>query len=322
MPFQWRQNGAGVKPHLISKSAGSPLWPGEPYHHLWCDAARVIDNPVPGQPGACHLLENRIMPPTRASESQAAQTEDIVNQIVARLKADDGLWDKLTERLSNKVKENLDTQLKVIHDRIDALETKLVKREEFDTKVVQIESSIHDIESNAIPGINHIIQQLTLSHLDLNLHRRKWGVIVSGLAGDEGEDESKTRKAMIDMGTDKLNVNAANSDFTACHRLKQEKDAPIIARFADLSTRDKWMSNAKKLKGSKVSISVDVPPCLRDVKKELVSIKQDLPAEEKRRSYIRHLPSYPYFRLIKHNSPPIDHTFSKEMIVKKCLDLE
>ena len=171
---------------------------------------------------------------------------------------------------------------------------------------------------------NTILQKLALSHLDLNVHRRKWGVIISGLQGEKGESEKKTRAAVVELGKQTLGVrDALTSDFTACHRLKQEPNAPLIARFADLSKCDAWMVNAKKLKDTHVSISVDVPPCLRKVKKELVDLKKGLPdAEARRRSYIRHLPTFPYFKLIRHDTAPTDHSFTKDMILKECLNLD
>ena len=164
--------------------------------------------------------------------------------------------------------------------------------------------------------------KLTMSHIDLNMHRRKWGVLISGLEGKSGESEKDTRASVVDLGKKTLKLNdTVTTDFVACHRLKQEANAPIIARFSDLSTRDAWMAKTKNLKNTNISISVDVPPCLRKVKKELVDIKKTLNDESRRRSYIRHYPSYPYFKLIRHDSAPTVPSFSKESIAQSCLDM-
>ena len=220
-----------------------------------------------------------------------------------------------------EIEKSLDTKFKQftkdIRDRISKIETGLKT----------VTDDIATIKTDTLPKITShydaVLQKLTLSHLDLNVHRRKWGVIISGLDGESGESEKDTRQSVIDLGKKKLKIKDAElKDFSACHRLKSAANAPIIARFTDLSKRDTWMSKAKLLKNTNTSISVDVPPCLRDVKKELVEAKKKLPEEARRRSYIKHYPSFPYFKLIRHDAEPTMHSYSEEGIARKCLDLK
>ena len=252
----------------------------------------------------------------------------------------DEYWDKMRELIRVEVNTSLDERLKefkaTTNRRLGELEAKVGKIDTLDNTVQQIDRSIQshsnaveDFKLKVLPAmvnhVNGVLQRLTLSHVDLNMHRRKWGVIISGLKGASGESEADTRNAVVNMGKTKLKIsNADRQDFVACHRLKQGDSAPIIARFADLSQRDAWLAKAKSLKDTGISIAVDVPPCLRDVKKQLVDIKKSLLTQEaRRRSYIRHYPSYPYFKLIRHDkNEPTLHTYSKDDIAKKCLDLK
>ena len=104
------------------------------------------------------------------------------------------------------------------------------------------------------------------------------------------------------------------------------KGSSIHARFVDLSTRDRFLANAKKLARSKqkgISISVDVPPCLRKVRKELADLRKGLPDERKRRSFIKHLPSWPYFQLQEKADDNVitvtKHSFSRETVALSAL---
>ena len=133
------------------------------------------------------------------------------------------------------------------------------------------------------------------------------------------------------MARDKLLIpEAKESDLGACHRLKSDSDdSGIIARFVDLDTRDKWLSSAKNLsklklpKDKSISISVDLPPCLREVKKQLAMKRKDLKPEFKRRSYIKHMPKWPYlelkYKVTDDNTRSIQHEFSKNDVARAAL---
>ena len=212
-----------------------------------------------------------------------------------------------------------------------------VKLNPLEGRIAAVEQALtsynKDVEhmKNSLPGLsqhlNSVVTALSLQNVDLNMHRRKYSLIIQGLKGSAGEDSSKNRAALIEFARDKLKVdNAKESDLAACHRLTQKKDAGIIARFIDLSTRDEWLKNAKNLKGrsDKISISIDLPPCLRAAKKELMERRRDLPSDVKKHSYIKYMKSWPYVSLVSTNkqaksSKQFNHSFTKEQIALAAL---
>ena len=83
----------------------------------------------------------------------------------------------------------------------------------------------------------------------MEVHLRKWNLIIQGVKGTANKNESTTREAAIVLATTGLRVvNAANSRIAACHRLNNKENAPIIVKFCDLSERNRWLDGAKNLK--------------------------------------------------------------------------
>ena len=159
------------------------------------------------------------------------------------------------------------------------------------------------------------------------MHRRKWSLILQGVPGKPDEPSDDTRKAIIEMAKKKLKLKDTkdspirDDQFAACHRLKSDAGSAIIARFVDLKQRDRWLAHAKHLAQSNISMSVDVPPSLRKAKNQLMAVRKDLAPEEKKRSFIKHLPSWPYLILHRKGQDPIHHTFSKGDIIGQAVNL-
>lgn len=110
--------------------------------------------------------------------------------------------------------------------------------------------------------------------------------------------------------------------FAACHRLKQERDAGIIARFVDLQQRNRWLQGARKLKGKNLNISIspDLPPVLLPLKKELLTKRSTLAPEAKARAHVRHLRQWPYLELsMGKNKEAIHPSLSQRDIVESYL---
>lgn len=94
--------------------------------------------------------------------------------------------------------------------------------------------------------------------------------------------------------------------------------------FTDLSKRNQWLANSKHLRGhtDRITLSPDLPPPLRQCKTELLNQRKSLPAEKKRRSFIRQLAQWPYVELVVPDAAPIQHTFSKATILQGALKLD
>jgi hypothetical protein len=160
--------------------------------------------------------------------------------------------------------------------------------------------------------------------LDIDMHRRKWSVIISGLPGQANEKEVDTRLAAQNFAIHKLKITDADSHMMgACHRLSKEENAPILARFLDLDNRNKWLSSAKNLKGSgtRISISPDMCPALRPLKKNIMQQRKALKQDGHEQIKVKYHPSWPYISLSTRGHPSIVPALSKKNIISNYLGL-
>jgi hypothetical protein len=111
------------------------------------------------------------------------------------------------------------------------------------------------------------------------MHKRKWSIIVSGVPGEQRKHESRTREAMIKFARKDLQIEQANlTSFTACHRLRNTANAPVLVSFLDLA-QDTWLRKAHLLRNAppKMAITQDLPPSLRELRNEVYERKKSLP---------------------------------------------
>ena len=138
--------------------------------------------------------------------------------------------------------------------------------EALETSALASDSRVKTVITNALLSITTHIASITtalaMRQLELELHWRKWALIINGVAGAANERDDDTWVACIRLANDTLKVpNAGNTCISACHRPSQEPDAGILIRFRKLSQRNLWQQNAKNLKGKDISISPDLPLC-------------------------------------------------------------
>ena len=179
----------------------------------------------------------------------------------------------------------------VLGDRLDWIEARLEDLAQLQQVVTDLRKSTADTSERmddllkvTIPALakhfEDVTSALVMRQLDQDVHRRKWSLTIQGLPGEDKEDEGDTRRACIDFAKAHLGLtDASERDFAACHRLNQRIDAGIIARFTDLQQRDRWLLGARSLKNSdrRISISPDLPPVVRPLKKELLEKKTSTP---------------------------------------------
>ena len=82
----------------------------------------------------------------------------------------------------------------------------------------------HHLTQTKLPELSSHLEQLAsalvLRTLDMEVHSRKWNLIMQGVKGPANENECTTRETAIVLATTGLRVvNAANSRIAACHRL-------------------------------------------------------------------------------------------------------
>lgn len=236
------------------------------------------------------------------------------------------------------IKDKFATFQKQIADKVDHLEKKIEdvaslqsSIDRIETSVQEIKSSTNKLKTDTIPGLvdhmNSMLTHIGLQNVDLNMHRRKFSLIIQGLPGKAEESSDDTRKAVLDMAKKNLKLKDTRDtplredQLSACHRLQTTAGSAVIARFVDLKQRDRWLAHAKHLANSQISMSVDVPPCLRKAKQQLMAVRKDLAPEAKKRSFVKHLPTWPYLLLQRKGEEPIHHKFTKSDIVSLALKL-
>ena len=187
---------------------------------------------------------------------------------------------------------------------------------------------IDDVMNNEIPLLHdkftNLALMLAIQTLDIDVHRRKWNLVIHGIKGNAAEPESVTRGKCVKFAKDDLQIpDAEQHRYAACHRLRRSPDAAIIIRFSDLKDRNQWLGHAKNLQQNNpsVSLSVDMPPILRPLKTELLNIRKNLQPQVKKETKVKHLVSWPYVELIMPgNQDPKHPSATKETIVQNLLD--
>ena len=170
---------------------------------------------------------------------------------------------KAIRKCIDEALEPIKTDISQIRNSITTINTRITDIErgiEFTTK--RVEDTIKNILPAMSDHMSKIAQGLAKQTLAMDVHRRKWNLVLHGLSGEPGEDADKTRDTCLRFAEQALQIpNAAQTHLSACHRLSRKKDAGIIIRFCDIRDRDKWMSATKHLKNhpGKISLSPDLP---------------------------------------------------------------
>ena len=188
----------------------------------------------------------------------------------------------LLTMIRNTVRDEIQAVVKQeVSDRLDRFEQQLTQLSALQQQMGDVTASIdftskklEGLKSSSLPAlyshVGRIAEVLAMQTLDLDMHRRKWSLTINGTKRASGEDDVDTRNACVQLARDHLGIPDADpNDLAACHRLARKEDAGIILKFRDLSRRNEWLFGAKHLKGHSdaISISPDVPPVLRAVKK-------------------------------------------------------
>ena len=221
---------------------------------------------------------------------------------------------------------NLEKQISDIADMKAKLDSQQTRLSEHEDTLAFLDKQIQDIQTKSITELEKKFTELTekvcFNILNLDLHRRKWSLIVNGVEGLAGEKESVTRDKVKCFARDKLAIVGAYSHpLAACHRLSQKNNAGIIVTFVDLNNRNEWLSNAKNLrnKDSSVSISPDMPPVLRPLKNDILKIRKDLPPDTRKNAQVKYLPTWPYTCLAIRGQTTRNPRITKKDIIEKYL---
>lgn len=205
------------------------------------------------------------------------------------------------------------SELTKLNDRVEELE------QSYSFLSGQMDTLINTTLPNMVKHYNECMEGMVMQNLCLDVHRRKWNLLVYGLDGPADENETETRKKCLSLAHTHLKLSEANlTDFAACHRLGAQDNDGIIIRFVDLDKRNKWLMSAKNLKNSQlnVSISPDLPPTLRPLKKDLLAKRKTLDDDTKRTARIRYLAAWPFIDIKIPGKSNIVPSVTKASVVK------
>ena len=236
------------------------------------------------------------------------------------------IWNTVRDEIQAVVKQE-------VGNRLDSFEQQLTQFSALQQQMGDVTASIdftskklEDLKSSSLPALyNHverIAEALAMQTLDVDMHRWKWSLTINGIKGASGEDDVDTRNACVQLARDHLGIPDADpNDLAACHRLARREDVGIILRFRDLSRRNGWLFGAKNLKGRSdaISISPDVPPVLRAVKKDLLQKRKALSPVDRKTAHIRHLRQWPYMELVVGKNRKIRSDIKKDSVVENIL---
>ena len=141
---------------------------------------------------------------------------------------------------------------------------------------------------------------------------------------EAGEDEEITRDACVKLAQDHLGIpDVATTDVATFHGLSKHASSGIIMRFRDLSTRNTWLGNAKKLchHSDAISISPTSPRSLWPMKKDLITMRKDMLQAQRSRYNLQYLRQWPYVVLSSLKISTTVPLVSKEAIVENIIGL-
>ena len=225
-----------------------------------------------------------------------------------------------SEELGNAV-----TELKEAVKAIESIKTRV---DDLETSISYNAQRLEDVVKTMLPAMTAHMAQLTeglaQQTLSIDVHRRKWNLVLHGLDGEVGEEEVNTRAKCVTFAKSILRVpDAEHTRFAACHRLSRSANAGIIIRFCDIAQRDRWLSGTKHLRQQekRISLSPDLPPVLRPLKDELMLSRSKLSPELKAKSRVRYMPHWPYVELRMEGKQPQRPAASLSAIAEKILGL-
>ena len=259
--------------------------------------------------------------------NRKSQKEEMATPVdIDILKAFEDIVDKQFEKrftFINAILENTNKKIDETLAKVSAMQASVF---ELERAAADVSMRVETVERTSLPALAAHVATVTTNlasyTMDLDVHRRKWSLLIQGLKDAEGEDDHTTRTKCITLAKDKLRIlDAADTHFLACHRLSRKADAGIILRFVDLSQRNRWLMNARHLKtanmNENISISPDLPPVIRPLKTDLLQQRKALPPDIRAKAHIQYISAWPYVKLTVPGQPPRVPSQQKDSVMAK-----
>ncbi|UYV68173.1 hypothetical protein LAZ67_5003259 [Cordylochernes scorpioides] len=177
--------------------------------------------------------------------------------------------------------------MKGMRERLDSGLVQIERRlEEWDKRAQEMESKItQSMEAQCntdkrVDGNTLQLRELEARMEYTEARLREQNLIFYGIVREENENPFDCNRKVKSIITDKMGFTD-EVKITKCHRLSRAENSPVLAVIPDHEERARVLSNAIKLKGSKIFISKDY-----SLKCHIES-RQDHITEESTGSYLR-----------------------------------
>lgn len=200
--------------------------------------------------------------------------------------------------MANVTQKSFDEFRKVLSGKLDSI---IATQTELNNKLDGITSEIASLRTEAADRdvrLNNFektideyvdkYQALEKQLLLIDVKDRRLNLIVHGLPAEE--PNKKVEDSVIKLVSEKLGVTSDIS-MTKCYRISsraanitnrrskqnsRRKESPVFISLSSESDVQSIMNNVKKLKGSGIIISTDLPPALNMIRNSLLSKAQEM----------------------------------------------
>lgn len=173
----------------------------------------------------------------------------------------------LHELLSGQ--NNITQQISGLSSRVASFEERLTKMEQSIVSIAEIAPRLSELEQT-VAHLREIVSKLGRKNDDLENRSRRNNLVIYGLAENSGETSDELLETVTELISSKLEVKC--SDIERCHRLgvrKSNNPRPVIIKLLDFRTKVAILSNASKLKSTKIFINEDFSVRVRQIRREL-----------------------------------------------------
>lgn len=172
-----------------------------------------------------------------------------------------------------EIKENqlvAEGKLAALTARIAGIEKELLSVKEMDGEIWRFK------EQNEI--VTAQLSSLMMRHDVLENRSRRNNLIFYGLPDTVNETWDESERSVILPCSGSLGIQVGPSSIERAHRIGRfstAKDRPIVAQFCSFKDKQNILSNAHKLKGSRLSLSKDFSLRVRSERKKLLDFAKE-----------------------------------------------
>ncbi|KAH8036004.1 hypothetical protein HPB51_016308 [Rhipicephalus microplus] len=185
---------------------------------------------------------------------------------------------KVDEMLSQLLagQARISQELASLSETVASFENRLMNVEAMAASVSNIIPRVSELEQT-VGTLQKLVGKLDRQNDELENRLRKNNLIIHGLHETPSETTNHLLESVLDLLSVKLGVNC--DDIERCHRLgavRRDKPRPVIIKLMDFRSKIAIMSNARKLKGTKVYINEDYSARVRLARKMLWQNSQNM----------------------------------------------